>query len=88
MARMMGLSDDDAQREVERIAAILDEAAGDDAFESKVDEYARRAFEEGKLGEAAKKAAPPPGEANRRIGQLLLDRRVAGILKARLEREK
>ncbi len=85
MSKPLGLSEKDAQEEAERIVKIFDEAVDDEKFEEKADEYVRCAFDEGKVGEAAKKMGPPPGETNRRLGQVLLEKRTIAALKLRLE---
>lgn len=88
MARPLGLSDDDVFAEAERIGKLVDDASVDVEFESKQEDYLRKAFEEGKLGEAAKRMAPPPEEGGRRIGQFLSAPRTLKALRLRLENMK
>lgn len=88
MAKPLGLSEDDVRAEAERIAKIADEAAVDPDFESKKDDYLRRAFDEGKLADALKKTAPPAEDAGRRLGQMLAAPRTIKAMKLRLENMK
>ncbi|MBI2901115.1 MAG: hypothetical protein HYY17_13095 [Planctomycetes bacterium] len=90
MARPLGLSEKDIEAEVERIRKIVEEIFNSSGEElgKKRDEFVRRIFEEGKLGEAASKMGPPPEEANRRVATTFLNPKVLQFLQKRLENAK
>jgi hypothetical protein len=88
-SRPLGLSEKDVDAEADRIGKVireLFEATGEELAEKK-EQYIKRIFEEGRLGEAAKRVPTggPPEEGNRRIAQTLLNPKVIAALKKRLQ---
>lgn len=90
MARPLGLSEDDVDAELKRIAKVVEEMLGasPEDLAKKKDDYVRRALEEGKIGEASKRGGPAPEEGRRRTVQLLLQPEVLRFLEKRLEHSK
>lgn len=90
MAKPLGLTEKDADEEAERVVKILREAleCSGDQLAEKRDEFLRRIFEEGKLGEASKRMAPPAEESERRIATMFSNVRTLALLKKKLENMK